>query len=374
MRPAALLPLLALAGCKGLPDVCDDYSNRTCIALQIELASNGPTAIDEVVIAPVSGLTLSQGATHLSVPRGTEAPFPLLAPVLPASLSGAPVVIDVQGLLNGGIVGDASFTEQIRNGDHDHVTVSLARPNDMGVAYDMAGGGGGGGGGGGSGGGMCDPVAQTGCTSSEKCDIPSKTATNTVCVANGTVATNATCTVYPNDDCVRGDACYPPTTGISWCIHMCRATSDCPSGSTPVSTSNVPHCCTSTSECSAYATAYQAGPVTGCSTPCNPVLAFGASGCASGGKCDVETLDSGAEFTSCYLHGSGGDGYNCQSNVDCMDGYGCFGTTGMQHHCRLFCRKGNNADCTIANQTCLNISNGGTGWTFIGGCCPAAGC
>ena len=63
--------------------------------------------------------------------------------------------------------------------------------------------------------GTCDPLAQTGCTSTQKCTWIDDTATtgHIGCVANGTMATGAACTfgaVGPStgfDNCVRGDYC-----------------------------------------------------------------------------------------------------------------------------------------------------------------------
>ena len=75
--------------------------------------------------------------------------------------------------------------------------------DDLGDA-DQGGGGGGGGGDGGGGGadmrsGMCDPLAQSGCASGEKCTLGSGMATQ--CLPDGANATGILCGSSMTDDC-----------------------------------------------------------------------------------------------------------------------------------------------------------------------------
>jgi hypothetical protein len=83
-----------------------------------------------------------------------------------------------------------------------------------------------------AGSGTCDPLAQTGCTGTQKCTWIDDTATSghIGCVANGSMATGAACTfgaVGPTtgfDNCVRGDYCNGGT-----CETLCD-----PNGGTPM--------------------------------------------------------------------------------------------------------------------------------------------
>jgi hypothetical protein len=360
VRPLALIALVASVGCKQLPDVCDDFPGRTCIALQIDLASSGPATIDAVGLIPLQGLALSENAPVRRAPNGGDIPMPALLAIVPSSLEASAVAIEVDGLQNGALVGEAIFTGLIAAGDHVRASVSLARPGpDMAMPPpdlrmpDLAPP-------------PCDPVAQSNCPSGHKCTV---SGSGTVCVPNGTVATGAICTPSP-DNCVPGDYCYSDGQNVRWCEHFCKIDSDCRGGGAgPLSSSNVAWC------------AFAVGSSRGCTTPCNPVPAAGASGCVSGSKCDAYNYTgsggaggsgggSTSEVTDCEVIGAGGDGVTCTYDTDCLAGYGCFSHGGGASSCRPYCRMGNNADCTIAGETCHTVTN----WVFIGACCPAAGC
>ncbi len=354
MSRALLISLVvALVGCKGYPNVCDDYSGRTCIALEVKLSSRGPAVIDTVRITPQSGFTLKQADAQLSLPKGTATPLPILVPILPATMVAGVVSVDVQGLLQGKVVGNASFSTFLSLGDHVQETVELTpsdvvgdmgpAASDMGVAaHDMNV--------------LCDPVTQSGCGAGSKCAVAGS---STQCVANGSATLGATCTTAP-DDCVAGDYCVP---SLEYCARFCRLNGDCPKGAGPLSANNISYC----------GTAFQAAPLSICTLPCNPVLAAGASECASGTKCDAwgyAPVDMGGiEYTNCGSAGAGTDGATCTYSSDCATGYGCFGN-GSGSHCRLYCRPNTNSDCTIGGQTCGAV----VGWSFTGACCPSTGC
>jgi len=360
VRCGALIALVvALAGCKGYPDVCSDYGDKTCIALQI--SSTGPTAVDTIQVAARSGFTLTQDSRQLSLPKGTATPLPILVPILPASLSAPIVLVDVSGMLHGNVVGTATFTTGLHVGDHVHVTVDLTAAT---ATSDMGGGGGGGGGGGVSadlGAVACDPVTQSICGSGSKCtftDVSGANNSATECIANGTVGSGRGCTTTP-DNCAAGEFCIP---SLGYCAHFCRSDSDCPRGTSP-----------NFSYCGTFNSVYAVGSVSQCTVPCNPVLAVGPSGCINPVKCDAWSLPSGdmasTEYTDCGPAGAGTDGASCANSVDCAAGYGCVFTSGGGH-CRMYCRGGTNGDCTISGETCRSI----TGWTFTGACCPSTGC
>ena len=363
---------MSAAGCKGLPDVCDSYSGKTCIALEIEISSiDGPASTDAVKIVPRSGLTLTQGSPQVSLPKGTTTPFPVLVPILPATLQPGIVILEVQGLLQDQQVGGASATVQLGIGDHVNATAILDRTF---VSGDMGAGGSGGAGGGGGippDMGNCDPVNAAACGSGEKCEMTSPLATTTTCEANGTVTLGHSCTTTP-DDCQAGDECE---ANFKYCARLCHTDSDCPTTAGPLSASNVARCGSFDSG------AYAAGPANTfrCTLPCNPVPAAGASGCVSGTKCDQYGAGGGGggggggsggsfNYTDCYYAGTGTDGANCTYSSDCAVGYVCVGGS-TTPHCRMYCRAGNDADCTISGQTCLSSSG-----NFLGACCPSAGC
>jgi hypothetical protein len=208
----------------------------------------------------------------------------------------------------------------------------------------------------------CDPVAQTYCLSGQKCVAYNS---QTYCISSGSVAPGQSCTVYPNDNCASGSACYKDSQNVTWCERFCKSNSDCTSvvATGPLSSSNTSICW------------FNATPVKACTNPCNPVTAAGGSSCPSGAKCDPFTPQGQSnEVTTCGPIGTGTDGTMCSTGLgsDCTTGYGCFSSSGGGNvlHCRQYCRKGMNSDCSNGTYTCQSP----TGWNFLGACCPTTGC
>jgi hypothetical protein len=227
------------------------------------------------------------------------------------------------------------------------------------VAADMGGGGDGGMGT------NCDPLAQTGCATGQKCYV----AVNGqfLCKSVGTKTLGQTCTSGVGDDCIAGLHCASDGTPPV-CRAYCRTDSDCTqapaaSGGTPEPT-NVPRCFE----------ALNASTVKLCSLSCDPIGA--GAGCPTGRACGFFQDGVGDEYTDCYAPGSVGDGQVCMSVSDCTQGETCAATGTMAAHCRKACRTAggvtNNGDCSNATDQCNPL--GGVSNPIFSACCPPAGC
>ena len=211
---------------------------------------------------------------------------------------------------------------------------------------------------------MCNPLSQSTCGANEKCTFVGSE-TSATCVPDGTKTIGQSCGSSGGDDCIHSTICTADSGGTA-CRSFCGSDTDCtapaaPAGST-AEPNNVAHCTVSI------------GPsnVAVCTLPCNPVLAAGVSGCASGLGCQAFATTNVAEGTDCGGVGAGADGTSCTLNSNCIGGFGCVANSATTiKTCRRFCRAGNTADCAgVAGYQCLPV----TGWTMFGVCCPAAGC
>jgi|GEM_PF-2257939 len=212
----------------------------------------------------------------------------------------------------------------------------------------------------------CTILPQGGCFVGEKCVTDG--AGGTACVNVGPQTVGTLCFTHGNDDCQAGLLCTQENTSFSQCRAFCAVDGDCPTAH-PTGTP--------ASKC-LYTLTGATEKV--CTVPCNPVLAVGASGCATGLGCQVfgSTPMGGGptlQLTDCATAGAGGDSADCTTNGndDCAAGFTCISVTSgstTTHHCRGLCRLTMNGDCASGN-TCITPASGTNTYGF---CCPAAGC
>lgn len=322
-RAMCLVALTALLGCRGLPDPCDGFDDRTCIALEIQQDDNGPSiaSVDALEVTPLAGLTFTGGAQkrYLTV----EATYPLLIAIVPATLTSASVElrVDAYAKASGERIGTGVATLMVREGQHVRVPSRLGSP--FGFTGDMA----------------------------SHADLAGRDQ------SGGGIAIGSTCTPGVSQ-CVSGASCFW-YQDAAICRKSCMTDGDCPATATPTTT-NTAHC-----------TAIENGKTTpdACTMPCNPVPALGGSSCPTGTMCYVYQIPNVAtESTNCADEGTLPEGSTCTSTLQCTDGHTCVGQTGNLH-CRKVCRKSTDADCT-GGYVCRSIN----GRTVFGACCASAGC
>lgn len=168
----------------------------------------------------------------------------------------------------------------------------------------------------------CDPVDNTGCTSSERCE-----ATTGICGPAGPQMAWDSC--FGSSDCAGEHVC----TSGNLCREYCNVDSDCRDG-------RCVHDLPGTS-------------VGLCSRTCDPVT---SSGCAGIYGCFVFDSSRTREATDCLIYGSGLTGSSCSVAVHCSRGYTCAGGS-----CRRTCLLG--TTCS-GGATCAGIS----GWSTYGYC------
>jgi hypothetical protein len=203
----------------------------------------------------------------------------------------------------------------------------------------------------------CDPVAQTGCPAAQKCLVNSS---GPGCAADGTVALGQACNAAA-DDCIHGTLCIadPTTPSLAICRQLCRTDADCTQAAPAGELGNVAHCLITLSSAKL------------CTVACNPVLAAGASGCASGLACTLTTSPMVATYTDCYLSDSSANmpGSSCSIPQNgCAPGAYCANAAQGSGTCRQACRSGVPSDCSMYSCAAL------AGSTGLGDCCPPSGC
>jgi len=210
----------------------------------------------------------------------------------------------------------------------------------------------------------CSLVAQSGCGAGEKCTLESSGST---CITDGTKGNGQLCGPA-SDDCAKGNLCTVESASLLQCRQFCAADSDCKQGAAPGGAQNTPHCLLTFTGTTAKV----------CTVACNPVLAAGASGCATGLGCQVFATATIPEATDCALAGAGGDGADCTTNgtSDCQGGFTCVQVTGtggtVVNHCRKVCRQGMaGTDCAGQAGYACRVA---TGTTMFGFCCAGTGC
>jgi formylglycine-generating enzyme required for sulfatase activity len=203
----------------------------------------------------------------------------------------------------------------------------------------------------------CDPVAQTGCPVGHKCRV---TSSGQGCIADGTVALGQACNMTA-DDCIHGMQCIadPTTPTLAVCRRLCNSDADCTQPTPAGEPGNVPHCLLT----------LDAAKV--CTIACNPVLAAGGSGCASGLACTVSGTVAVGAYTDCYLSDGSSNlpGSSCSLPQNgCAPGSFCAHASQGTGTCREICRTGTPSDCSM--YTCSALP----GATDLGECCPPGGC
>ncbi|MGC4116075.1 MAG: hypothetical protein QM765_16120 [Myxococcales bacterium] len=147
----------------------------------------------------------------------------------------------------------------------------------------------------------CDPFAQTGCQSGQKCTLADDTPTWT-CGAAGTKTDQQTCA--SDGDCVAGTVCLNFGNGFK-CTSLCSATKTCPTGQdclggSPSSTS--PFACMPT-------------------PPCNPLT----QDCANS---DEGCFPKSQTEWACFHSMGKATGAACTYANDCIEGDVCNGNPG----------------------------------------------
>ncbi|HSQ63645.1 MAG TPA: hypothetical protein VLM85_10545 [Polyangiaceae bacterium] len=150
---------------------------------------------------------------------------------------------------------------------------------------------------------LCDPIAQTGCNTGEKCtwvrDTLSPTVTGELrCVQDGNVNSGGNCSYGASgsttgyDNCKKGLICKAPLTesAAGSCVQICDVTA----------TSNAPGACPANMACSTYSSYFvnNGSPTTGlCDATCNPLtqvrLTDNAPTCGG-------TINNGQPTLGCY--------------------------------------------------------------------------
>jgi len=192
----------------------------------------------------------------------------------------------------------------------------------------------------------CDPLAQTGCATGEKCTMVAETAnpsvTRTDCVADGDVALSGACTSQQHgtdswDNCVAGAVCM---NGV--CDEICGTTPDTCVGGVCTTMSNM------------FADRTNIGA---CSPTCDPLT----QDCPiTGDACYLDVTSGKATCSTVAAQGVQGD--VCAYSNSCQVGYGCIlpndpvNPTGLT--CAFFCKATGSggptcADGPGASYTCV---------------------
>jgi hypothetical protein len=207
----------------------------------------------------------------------------------------------------------------------------------------------------------CDPVAQTGCPSGQKCYVSA--GGGFVCKASGTKTLGQVCSAGVGDDCAAGLHCASDGTPAI-CRQYCNGDGDCkqaPSMSGSVAEpTNVPRCVESLSS----------SAVKLCSVSCDPIVANNDTGCATGRVCGFLTTTTD-EYTDCLVSKGVADGAACTMLNDCAAGETCAQSGTGTPHCRPVCRPTEAGDCASPNQ-CPQLP--GVSNPIFSACCPASGC
>lgn len=193
----------------------------------------------------------------------------------------------------------------------------------------------------------CDPIAQTGCASGEKCtsfaDPMSPTMLKTQCTMAGTVAIGEACTKDPTtaiDDCVAGAWCDEGGT----CSSICTET---------------PDSCTAGFACLRNGEAFLDRSGVGI---CEPTCSVFAQNCPIGEGCYL-ILDTGTSVCARTTGAGLTQGQQCDFLEQCARGYGCVlsesPSNTSQNECAYFCNSsGGNPACANgpgANFECRQI-------------------
>jgi formylglycine-generating enzyme required for sulfatase activity len=203
----------------------------------------------------------------------------------------------------------------------------------------------------------CDPVAQTGCPAGQKCHV---TGLGQNCIADGTIALGQPCNMT-TDDCIHGTQCQadPTTPTLAVCRQLCNTDADCTQPAPAGEPGNIAHCLLTFD------------PARLCTIACNPVVAAGGSGCASGLACTTSGTATLGAYTDCYLPDSSSNmpGSSCSLPQNgCAAGSFCAHASQGMGICREICRTGMPSDCSMYSCSALPGSTG------LGDCCPPGGC
>jgi len=186
----------------------------------------------------------------------------------------------------------------------------------------------------------CDPVAQTGCPETQKCqgdgtcaDLPPRAlGLGILCGASETPP-------VMGDDCSGGELCVP-MGGWDLCKQPCSATVSCVQ---PTYVGGLPPYC-------AYVTGQSYGA---CTVSCDPVGA--TKGCGAGLVCYAQRTGAGDIVTDCLPPGSGTAGATCVNQYpDCGPGMLC-----LNMRCTPICHPAKSGEC--ATGTCITLPDGNYG-------------
>jgi photosystem II stability/assembly factor-like uncharacterized protein len=140
---AALLCFTLVTGCS-VPDVCDRFPNRACLALEVR-ADQAGTVVDQLRIrAPSLALPVELTPTPA---RDTPVALPVRVAVVPAVDFVGPFSLDVDGLITGTTIGTGHAEGTLLAREHQSVPVTLHVLGGTGADGGTADGGGGGDGG-----------------------------------------------------------------------------------------------------------------------------------------------------------------------------------------------------------------------------------
>ncbi len=191
--------------------------------------------------------------------------------------------------------------------------------------------------------GSCDPVAQTGCGTNEKC-VPDHDLDLCLPLSSPAGAIGTECVVAAGDTCAAGEVCIETTDSRAFVCHqICRVDADC-TGPT-LSGAPAPACDLSLTD----------STVATCTPSCNPVGAVtGGAGCGAGLTCALQAVllvpQTAALIVDCASPGSAGLGASCVDTDDCVPGAVCSGAT-----CQQVCHIGGHGECP-STQSCVGFA------------------
>ncbi len=183
----------------------------------------------------------------------------------------------------------------------------------------------------------CDPVASTGCTSPDVCQVT--TDGQHTCGPAGNGVENQPC--GQNSDCGRGLGCFYDPDGGWLCRPYCdtRTTGSCPQ---------------QTQVCQPLGPDWAGYCVTGGGAPvCDPTKQFG---CAPDQACYVDGFNQTA---ICAYPGSNPPGSPCSGPYDCARGLHCLDEgPDYGQHCRQYCYYDQPTSCPVDAPYCFPVGQG----------------
>src|SRR5262245_13134042 len=113
-----LVAIVSVAGCGG--DVCEPYSGRTCVALEVR----GAVAIDQLRLDSAQLRVFDAPTPH--PPRAQPFSLPVAVAVVPfQSQFAGPFALRVRGRLGGNELGEDVVTAAVAAGQHQSVVATL---------------------------------------------------------------------------------------------------------------------------------------------------------------------------------------------------------------------------------------------------------